>query len=68
MISSSMHALGQQVGFHNNVPGDSSPKADAEADLVPMFTGSRRIIPYPEVDGDDTLTRITCFLCPQNIT
>jgi hypothetical protein len=59
-----------QVGAHDNVPDDTSPKADAEADLIPTFADSKRIIPCPEVtvvDVEHTITRKTRFVCPQNI-
>jgi hypothetical protein len=36
-------------GAHNNVPDNTSPNTDAEADLIPMFVDSIRIIPCPEV-------------------
>jgi hypothetical protein len=34
---------------HDNVPDDSSPNTNAEADLIATFTDSVRIIPFPEV-------------------
>jgi hypothetical protein len=54
---------------HDNIPDDTSPNADAEADLVPTFKDGMRIFPCPEVtvvDPEHTLTSKTHFVCPQN--
>jgi hypothetical protein len=43
-------------------------KSRAEAGLTPIFAKSMRIIPCPEVtvvDVQHTITRKTCFVCPQ---
>lgn len=45
----------------DKVSDDSSPNADIEADLIPMFTDRMGVILCPEV------TRITHFICPQNV-
>jgi hypothetical protein len=55
---------------HDNVPDDNSPNADAEADLIPMFADSMRIIPCQDVtvvDIEHTLTSKTRFVSPQNV-
>jgi hypothetical protein len=39
----------RQIGAHDNVPDDTNPDADAEADLIPTFASSMRIIPCPGV-------------------
>jgi hypothetical protein len=57
----------QQIGAHDRVSDDST---DAEADLIPTFADSMRIIPCPEmtfVDVEHTITRKTRFVCPQNV-
>jgi hypothetical protein len=43
----------QQLGAHQNDPIDSSPNADAEADFIPTFRNSMRIIPCPKVNVMD---------------
>jgi hypothetical protein len=58
------------MGAHDNDPDDTSPNADAEADLIPTLADSMRIIPCPEVtavDVEHILTRKIHFVCPQNV-
>jgi hypothetical protein len=41
------------MGAHNSVPDDSSPNADIEVGVIPMFANSMRIIPCPQVTAVD---------------
>lgn len=59
------------LNVNDNVPDDTRPNAEAEAEanLTPTFAKRMKIIPCPEVtvvDVEHTLTRKTHFVCPQN--
>jgi hypothetical protein len=48
-VSRKSSSLTGSRGAHDNIPDDSSPNADAEADLISKFEDRIRGIPCPEV-------------------
>jgi hypothetical protein len=57
----------RQIRAHESVPYDSSPRGDAQADMIPAFEDRMRTIPCPEIavmDAEHILARRTCFVSP----
>jgi hypothetical protein len=67
-ISLNGQSVRQQRAASDNLPDDSRPNAEAETGFIPTFADSTSVIPCPEmtpVGAQHTVTRKTCFACPQ---